>query len=190
MEHDASFSVEQESISVDGTCGARSETCLAVFALFHHSWFLPAVVLAGEVRVDGDELVEASEASDVGDVVSSVFCESASNGQQFQRQQCFGCGVSFSFEGFIQDVGNVFRSVIVCYVRGREDQRSLLAFERENCLSLGAGNSGYDYGFGVWQSFGEPEAEETEAQLIKFFVEQSLREASLDFVLQFLKVSC
>jgi len=92
---------------------------LAVFALFHHSWFLPAVLFAGEIRVDGDELVEAPEAGDVGDVVPSVFCESASTGQQFQRKQCFGCSVSFFLEGFIEDSGNVFRSVIVRYVCGR-----------------------------------------------------------------------
>jgi hypothetical protein len=69
---------------------------MTALASFHHLYFPPVIFLTRQVGVEGNELEKASHAWNITDVVSSVLSESASHGQEFQRQRGSRHVISFA----------------------------------------------------------------------------------------------
>jgi hypothetical protein len=73
------FGVEQKTIRRDGARRTAPTTGITVFASLHHLYFPPVIFLAGQIRVEADQLEETPHAWNIADVVSSIRAESTSH---------------------------------------------------------------------------------------------------------------
>lgn len=153
--------MKKKSIRWDCTSRTRSSASLTLFAKFHHLRFSPCVFLTWYVRIEGYELMEATHARDIGDIINSILSQSASNSQQFQRQCSLSYSVSLFFQDFSQELSNAISRLLIGNISWWKNENPFLAAKCESGLALWARNSNYNYRFCIRQSFWSFEIKES-----------------------------
>ena len=155
---------------------------VAVSATLHQLRFLPTVFFAGEIAVEGHKLQKTSHAGNVTKVVSPIRPEPTAHCEQFKRQFRKRHSVSFWRQNLRQELFQLYSRLFMSYICRRDDECMSFSIPGEHRLTLRARN-GDDYQrFCFRQIIGDSEVKKCQALLTEFFIQQTLRVASFDFL--------
>jgi len=150
MIRNATLSPQKKAVGRNGSGWAGSATQFALLANLHDCCFLPSILLAGHVRVDGYKLEKASHARDVTEVVSAILAETASYCQQFERQFRPCQPVAFFAELFCKKSFDLFCYASICRVSRRRTSGRRCPFHVKiaRVWGLGTATTNIDRDFG------------------------------------------